>query len=392
MDGGKNPVSLLTLFLTFLQLGVIGFGGPAAHLALMESELVQRRQWLTRERFLDIIGVTNLIPGPNSTEVAIHIGHLCRGYRGLVVAGFGFILPATLLSVLFGVAYVRFGYVPEFASALKGIQPVVLVLVAAAVYNLAKAAVPSRSSLLLAGTCLVAVLVGANEIAVLFAGGFAGAAIASSRVLVRGVFILCGIACVAAAWWFATLPLAMPAHSANVAAEAHPGAFVLFGYFLKVGALLYGSGYVLFAFLQGGVVEHFRWLTDVQLLDAIAVGQFTPGPVSSTATFIGYILSGWRGALVATVGMFLPSFAFVALLANILPRLRQIGWTSAFLSAVNAISIALIIAVCIRMAVVIGTAWQAWALALGFAAAMVYLRIPSPVLILFGGVLGVLLF
>jgi chromate transporter len=313
---------LLELAGLFLKLGVTAFGGPAAHIAMMEDEVVRRRGWLSRDEFLDLVGATNLIPGPNSTEMAIHIGHRRAGWRGLVVAGLCFILPATAIVWALAWAYVRHGQVPQAAGLLYGVKPVIIAVVVQALWGLGRSALRSRA-LVLAGLASVALsAAGVNELAVLFGTGLA---VAFGR---RGL---------AAAF----LP-PLPALGLAALATAQPFQLSrLFLVFLEVGAVLFGSGYVLLAFLRAELVMRLGWLSEGQLLDAVAVGQVTPGPVFTTATFVGYVLGGSAGAAAATAGIFLPAFFFVALSGPLVPRLRRSPTAGAFLDGVNVASLGL---------------------------------------------------
>lgn len=319
----------------FFKLGVIGFGGPAAHIAMMEDEVVNRRQWLTAEKFLDLVGATNLIPGPNSTEMAIHVGYLYGGVLGLIVAGVCFILPAVLITALFGWIYVEFGQLPQVEPLLYGIKPAVLAVILAALWRLGKKAIKSRRLLMVAIATGIAVGLGLNEVLGLLLGGLLGALWLNWNA--RGI-----------QGAIAAFPMPMVLGQTPIAGEPF-GLWKLGLFFLKVGSVLFGSGYVLIAFLEGGLVEENGWLTQQQLLDAIAIGQFTPGPVLSTCTFIGYIIAGIPGAIVATVGIFLPSFLFVLLLETLIPRLRGWKWTAGFLDAVNVSAVALMAVVTLQL-------------------------------------------
>ncbi|WP_096620084.1 chromate efflux transporter [Calothrix sp. NIES-3974] len=327
---------LIELAKLFFKQGIIGFGGPAAHIAMMEEEVVNRRNWLTREHFLDLVGATNLIPGPNSTEMAIHIGYTYAQWPGLIIAGVCFIFPAVLLTGLAAWIYVSFGTLPQVAPLLYGIKPAVLAVIGAAVWRLGKTAFKKRILILIALAVVVAVFMGVNEVLALILGG------------IGGMVILRSISPPVAA-------ILSPLSSTlvvNVSSSTNPPNYSLWQLglvFLKIGCVLYGSGYVLVAFLQSELVQGLGWLTQKQLLDAIAIGQFTPGPVLSTATFIGYVIGGLPGAIVATIGIFLPSFVLVALLNPIVPKLRASKYMSAFLDAINASAIALMIAVTIQL-------------------------------------------
>lgn len=367
----------------FLKLGTISFGGPAAHTALMEEEVVRRRKWLTAAEFLDLVGATNLIPGPNSTELAIHIGHRRAGWPGLIVAGACFILPAMLIVSVIAWAYVRFGTLPEASALLYGVKPVIIAIVVQALWNLGKSAMKTK---LLAAAGIIAATAcffGVNELLVLFGCGFVLLAIRAAdkkKPVAVGGF----------APFFANLPGTSTAVAASVAVAAPFSLNLMFFFFLKVGAVLFGSGYVLLAFLRADLVERWHWLTESQLLDAIAVGQFTPGPVFTTATFIGYLLSGPTGALVATLGIFLPAFIFVALSAPLIPRLRASPLAGAFLDGVNVASLALMAVVTWQLGRTALTDWLTIALALGAATLLIRWRINSAWLVLGGAGIGLL--
>jgi chromate transporter len=372
------PGRLAELARLFLKLGVIGFGGPAAHIAMMEEEVVERRRWLTREHFLDLVGATNLIPGPNSTEMAIHVGYLRAGWMGLLLAGLCFILPAVLITTGLAWAYVKFGTLPQVVPFLFGIKPALIAIILAAVWRLGKTA--AKGIPLLSLGCAVAVgsLLGWDEIVLLLLGG------------VMGMLWLGRSGNLALLAWISVTATGTVAGAAG-ATTASVSLATLGLFFLKVGAVLYGSGYVLVAFLEGGLVRDYGWLSEAQLLDAIAIGQFTPGPVLSTATFIGYLLGGVPGAAVATTGIFLPSFIFVAALGLVLPRLRRSRWMAAFLDAVNVSSVALMAAVTVKLSVSTLTTWPAWVIALTAAGAGLRWRVNATWLVLGGAVVGRLL-
>lgn len=321
----------------FLKLGATAFGGPAAHAALMEDEIVRRRGWLTREEFLDLLGATNLIPGPNSTEMAIHIGLRRAGWPGMLAAGFGFVVPAVLIVGVLAWVYVRYGALPAAAGMMSGVKPVIMAVVLQALLRLGRTAMKSPALAALAVACAALSLAGANELAILFGAGLvAGVARKAVRPAPPSA------ATIAAA---PAVPGVLAAAAGAAVAPAPFGLWPLFAFFLKVGSVLYGSGYVLLAFLRADLVDRWHWLTEGQLLDAIAVGQFTPGPLFTTATFIGYMLGGVPGAAVATAGIFLPSFVFVALCGPLIPRLRRSAVAGAVLDGVNAASLALMAAV-----------------------------------------------
>ena len=332
-----REASLGEIALVFLKLGTIAFGGPAAHLALMEEEFVRRRRWITNAEFLDRLAAANLIPGPSSTEVAIFVGQLKRGWRGLIVAGSCFIIPAALIVTLIAWAYVRYGALPQAAGVLYAIKPVVVAIVVRALGKLARTGVRTSLLAVIAGLAAVLCVLGVSPIAVLVVAGIISAAslamrnrlLALSILGTRKIFVV-------PALWLTT----------GVAVSFGLGR--LFLSFLKIGSVVFGSGYVLLPFVQSEFVERLHWLTNQRLMDAVAVGQFTPGPLFTTATFIGYVLGGWMGAAVATVAIFLPGFLLVAVSGPLIPRIRRSALASAALDGVIAGSLAL-------MAVVI---WQ----------------------------------
>lgn len=323
----------------FLKLGLIGFGGPAVHIAMMEEEVVRKRKWMDHQHFLDLVGATNLIPGPNSTEMTMHCGQERAGWKGLVVAGSCFIIPAVLITGAIAWAYQKWGQLPAVEPFLYGIKPAIIAVIAAAAFTLGKKALKSVTLGVIGALALVAVLAGANEIAVLFGAGALGLLLYAAQ---QGQKTANGVAPF-------VLLQALPY---TVLSPAQ-----LFWIFLKIGAILYGSGYVLFGFLDAELVSR-GWLSKQQLIDAVAVGQFTPGPVFSAATFIGWQLGGAAGAAAATAGIFLPSFLFVALLNPLIPRLRRSGWMAAFLDTVNIASVAIIAAVCVEMTRAAVTDWR----------------------------------
>ena len=323
----------------FLKLGVIGFGGPAAHIALMREEVVRRRRWVSDERFLDLVGMANLIPGPTSTELSIYLGYVRAGWPGLLVGGICFIGPAVVIVLALAWLYVRYGTTPAVTSALYGITPVIIAIVAHAMWGLGRTAVKGPVSVLVGLGALVLALAGVNVLLLLVAGGVVVMLLQARAP--RAVGLVAALTALGGAG----------AASGQTAAGGAPVTLgTLFLTFLKIGAVLYGSGYVLLAFLRDDLVERLGWLTDRQLLDAIAVGQFTPGPVFTTATFIGYVLAGSVGALLATVAIFLPSFVFVAASRPLLPRLRRSRWAGAFLDGVNVAAVALMAAVTWQLA------------------------------------------
>ena len=334
----------------FLRLGLIGFGGPVAHLALMEEEVVERRRWLTREHFLDLVGLTNLIPGPNSTEMAIHLGYLRAGWRGLLVGGLCFLLPAVAITTAVAWLYQVYGTLAPARAAFRGIEPSVIAVIGVAAWRLGSTAVTNVPHAIFGAVLVAAVLLGLDPVLALFAGIALGTPI-SRRAL-----------CV---------PLGP-----------------LFLVFLKIGAVLYGSGYVLVAFLEDELVAR-GWVTHGELLDAVAVGQVTPGPVLSTATFLGNRLGGAWGAMLATLGIFLPSFVFVAALGPLAAKLRVTSWATPFLAAVRVTSLALLVAVLVQLSK--GLDLRGAAIAVLALAAGVGFKVAPHWLILGGAVLGFLL-
>lgn len=334
----SHASKLRELLFLFLRLGCTAFGGPAAHLAMMEDEVVRRRRWLTREKFLDLLGATNLIPGPNSTEMAIHVGYDRGGWTGLLVAGVSFIVPATVIVLAIAWAYARFGQLPQFEGVLYGVKPVVIAIILQALWGLGRTAVKTS---FLGGIALLAAALnfgGLNELLVLLGGGLLAGLRRGLAPDWREHLRALGIMLLLAAMFLGLILLAARLGSSGQVSFSLPALFL---YFLKVGSVLYGSGYVLLAFLQADLVGSWQWLTSGQLLDATAVGQITPGPVFTTATFIGYLLDGPQGALVATAGIFLPAFFFVALSGPLIPRLRRSALAGAFLDGLNVASLAL---------------------------------------------------
>ena len=366
---------LRELAAVFLRLGTTAFGGPAAHIAMMEEEVVRRRGWLDRQRFLDLIGATNLIPGPNSTEMAIHIGHERAGWRGLLVAGTCFILPAVIIVWVLAALYVRYETVPQLGWLMYGVKPVIIAVVAQALRGLSRAAVKDTLTGLTGAAVLVFSYLGYNEILLLLAAGLLVMLARHRRV---GAAAFAPVPAM-------LVPAALPAAAGAV---APPTAAAVFGFFLKIGCVLYGSGYVLLAFLQGDLVDRWHWLSSQQLLDAVAIGQFTPGPVFTTATFIGYLLAGGAGAMAATVGIFLPAFAFVALVNPWIPRLRRSPWAGALLDGVNVASLGLMAAVTYKLGVASLTDWLTAALALVSLALLLRFKINSAWLVLGGAAVG----
>ncbi|HEY0765868.1 MAG TPA: chromate efflux transporter [Pyrinomonadaceae bacterium] len=369
----NNKTSLFELALLFLRLGTTAFGGPAAHIALMEDEVVRRREWMTHQEFLDLLGATNLIPGPNSTEMAIHIGHRRAGWKGLLVAGTCFILPAVLIVTAVAWAYVRYGSVPHVTGILYGIKPVIIAIVLQALWSLGKTSIKTKFLAAIAVGALILTILGTHELLVLLGAG-----------------LLVGIWCLVSQRRGSTLSLSATPLAIFLSSGATStfGLWPLFLFFLKVGAVLYGSGYVLLAFIRADLVERWHWLTESQLLDAIVVGQVTPGPVFTTATFVGYVLGGPKGALVATVGIFLPAFFFVAVSGPLVPRIRRSPTAGAFLDGVNAGALALMLVVTFQLGRAALIDLPTIALALLSAIILFFFRVNSVWLIIGGAVVG----
>ena len=367
----------------FLKLGTIAFGGPAAHIAMMEDEVVSRRKWLSREKFLDLLGATNLIPGPNSTEMAIHVGYLRAGWPGLLVAGTCFILPATIIVLGFAWVYVRYGSLPETARVLYGVKPVIIAIVLQALWALGRTAVKTKSLAVIGIAATVFAFLRVNELLVLFAAGVAVVilhTIVSGKRSQKAKFRL---------FLFPIGPLAFI--QAATAAGTSVGLLPLFLFFLKVGSILFGSGYVLLAFLRADLVERWQWLTNAQLLDAVAVGQVTPGPVFTTATFIGYLVAGPKGAIVATFGIFLPAFIFVAVSGPLVPRIRRSPIAAAFLDGLIVASLALMVVVTFELGKVSLVDLPTIGLAVVSALLLFRWKINSAWLVLGGALIGFLI-
>lgn len=378
-----QPNRLVELARMFTRLGVTAFGGPAAHIAMMHREVVEQRRWMTNDQFVDLIGATNLIPGPNSTEMTMHVGHHRAGWRGLILAGASFILPAAIMVAALAVAYVEYGTTPTGEALLDGIKPVVAAIVATAVARLGLSTLRSPLPIGVALVAAATYLAGFNEIAILF-GGAAVVFLARLSHRPRANPLLTVPALIMP-------PLMVPALAVETATGSGLGLGHLFATFLKIGAVLYGSGYVLLAFLRADFVERLGVLTDRQLLDAVAIGQFTPGPVFTTATFVGYLLAGFPGAVLATIAIFAPGFVFVAALTRVLPHVRRWTWSAALLDGINAAAIGLMAGVLVELA---GEAFTGPVMiALATVSLVVLLRTPlnSAWLIVAGGVVGLLI-
>ena len=373
----------------FLKLGLIGFGGPAAHIAMMEDEVVRRRRWLGREHFLDLLGATNLIPGPNSTEMAIHVGLVRAGWRGLVVGGVCFIAPAVLIVLALAALYVRYGRLPEAAWLLYGVKPVIIAVVVQALWGLALKVAHSPLTAAAAAAVAGLALWGINEVALLFAAALLVPLARRAGGPRDGAARIAPMALGTAVWAAGLAPT--PAAALVTGAAGPAGLVKLTLIFLKVGSILFGSGYVLLAFLRPDLVERTAWLTDRELLDAIAVGQLTPGPVLTTATFIGYLLAGVPGALLATLGIFLPSFLFVLASNPLIPRLRRSAWAAGFLDGANAASVALMAVVTWQLGRAALVDLPTVGLALAAALLLAWGKVNSAWLVLGAGVIGLLL-
>jgi chromate transporter len=367
----SEPSRLSEVMRLFLRLGATGFGGPAAHISMMQEEVVDKRQWLSRQGFLDLLGATNLIPGPNSTEMAIHIGYLRAGWRGLLLGGASFILPAMLITMGFGWIYVTYGSVPALDWLMAGIYPVVIAIIFKALVDLGRQAIKGWLTAILGLATFVLYLLGVNEVLLLLAGAVVALLAANQARKMAG--------------------LAVPALGLFAAQQASVYSLsTLFFTFLKIGFVLYGSGYVLLAFLHSNFVEGLGWLTQDQLLTAITIGQVTPGPVFTTATFIGYILGGVPGALAATVGIFLPAFVLVAVTNPYIPRMRASAGASALLDGVNAVSLGLMGGVTLQLSRTAFIDWLTIALGLISLLCLFRFRINPTWLILGGALIGFL--
>ena len=360
----------------FFKLGITAFGGPAAHIAMMREEVVVKRKWMSEQHFLDLIGATNLIPGPNSTEMAMHIGQERAGYKGLIVAGLCFIVPAVFITGVFAWLYKQYGQLPAVQPFVYGISPAIIAVILMAVYPLAKTSIKSMELGFIGIAVLVLSLLNFNEVYLMFSAGIIALLFTYFKQRKTNHFN-------------SFLPLAfLPLSTTTIVAATNAN---LFWIFLKIGAILYGSGYVLFAFLDTELVAT-GMLTRQQLIDAIAVGQFTPGPVFSSVTFIGYQINGFYGAAISTIGIFLPSFAFVALLNPMVKKMRSSKLFAAFLDAVNVASVAIIIAVCYFMGKDTINDWRTILIAVSSIMLIFkYRRINSAFIVLGGSITGYVL-
>ncbi|MGL4582127.1 MAG: chromate efflux transporter [Flavobacterium sp.] len=373
----SEKVSLKEIVKVFTKLGIIGFGGPAAHIAMMREEVVVKRKWMDEQHFLDLLGATNLIPGPNSTEMAIHIGYDKAGWKGLIIAGLCFILPAVFLTGVLAYFYKNYGELPQVQPFIYGIKPAIIAIILGAVFPLARKSIKSLFLAFIGLIVLVASLFGTNEIILMFGAGFLAYVVFYINTTKRSTLQS-----------FLPFPFLLSIQNTLFTNTN----MQLFWIFLKIGAILYGSGYVLFAFLDTELVQT-GLLTKEQLIDSIAVGQFTPGPVFSSVTFIGFQINGLSGAILSTVAIFLPSFILVALLNPLIKKLRNSKGLSVFLDAVNVASVALIVAVCITMTRDVLLNWQTFVITL-LSGILVFKfkKVNSAFIVLVGALLGYLLF
>jgi chromate transporter len=370
--GASDSKHLGEVAKVFLRLGFIAFGGPAAHIAMMEDEIVKKRKWMSADHFLDLVGATNLIPGPNSTEMTMHCGHERAGWKGLVVAGLCFILPAVVITGALAWGYQVYGQLPEVEAFIYGIKPAIIAVIVSTMITLGQKALKSVTLGIIGGIAAIITLLGVNEIYILFGAGAIGILIHLIQKQSTANTL--------------TLPFLFAAVPAQLSTSK------LFWIFLKIGSILYGSGYVLFAFLDAELVTK-GFLSKQELIDAIAVGQFTPGPVFSSATFIGWQIAGLPGAIAATVGIFLPSFLFVAFLNPLIPKLRKSKIMSAFLDTVNITSIAIILAVVVEMGRETLLNWRTIVIAiLSFAVTFHFKKLNTAFVVIGGAALGYLLY
>ncbi len=375
---------MLDIIKVFLKIGFFGFGGPAAHIGIMEDEIVTRRKWITKEKLLDLISITNLIPGPNSTEVVLHIGYIKGGFKGLIVAGLSFIIPAVLITLGFSFVYVEFGSLPNVQWFLLGIKPAVIAIITAALVKLFKGISQKRIAIVTAAVTMVLNLLGLNEILLLFVSGLIAIVWEYRKNIFTHFYKSVNVFLFPLILFFLNF---FPSVHENKPALESIGLF-----FLKIGSVLYGSGYVLIAFLQGDIVDSYHWITSRQLLDAIAVGQFTPGPMLSTSTFIGYLIKGLPGAAVATICIFLPSFIFVLFLVRFVDKLRSKKIVGAALDGLNGGSLGLMGAVLIKLSVILFSGWQLWVIFIVGFVLLLKFKLNSVLVVISGIVLGFLFF
>src|SRR5579859_1668891 len=375
----------------FTRLGFTAFGGPAAHIAMMRHELVERRKWLDDGRFADLLGLVNLIPGPSSTELAIYLGYLRAGWPGLLLAGACFILPAMLIVLAFAWAYVAFGSTPAAGWLLYGIKPVVLAIIAQALTGLSRTILRGPLAIACALAVLAFYLLGVNVLILLLGAGLLFAAVSLARRRREHMMhTMLPVSLTSFSALTRLIPARLAALSATASAAIPFSQLTLFLTFLKIGAVLYGSGYVLLAFLRADLVQNLHWLTDHQLLDAISIGQFTPGPVFTTATFIGYLVGGLPGALLATLAIFLPAFVFIPIIHRAATALRRSPVTAAILDGVNLAALALMAGVTFQLGQSALRDPVTWALALIALAVLLRVKLNSAWLIAAGGMVGLL--
>ena len=385
LTDGKISLSRLALF--FLRLGTTAFGGPAAHIAMMEDEVVRRRHWVPGDKFLDLLGIANMIPGPSSTEMAIFIGYLCEGWMGLLLSGVCFIVPAMLMVMAFAWAYVQYGNLPQIGWLLYGIKPVVIAVVLQALLGLGRTAVKNKLLAAMGVLDIILDFLGVNPLVLLFGTGLIVGLRQGFIQDWRRHWISMLIMFLSACSFLAAAYFASGSHSTG---KVEFGLLPLFAFFIKIGSVVFGSGYVLLAFLHADLVDHWHWLTTTQLLDAIAIGQVTPGPVFTTATFIGYLLAGLPGALIATAGIFLPSFILVAVGSQVVPLLRRSAIAGAFLDGVIVASLALMAVVTWSLGRSAVIDLPTSLLAAGSAVLLIRFRLNSLWLVLGGALIGLL--
>lgn len=361
--------------LLFLKLGLISFGGPATHIAMFEDEVVSKRKWMSHQHFLDLVGATNLIPGPNSTEMAIHTGYHRAGTAGSIAAGICFTLPAVLITGIFAYIYAVYGNLPEVKPFLYGIKPAIIVIILNAVHRLGRSAIKSWKLFLIAFSITLVGFLGINEIISIVAGGIFGALFIYSLESKNNLNLF-------SPFFFLSFTL-LPSIT-SIVEEAEASLTTLFLTCLKIGAVWFGGGYILVAYFDGEFVRGLNWLTRQELLDAIVVGQFTPGPFLSSATFIGYQIAGVFGALAATIGIIIPSFVFVLILNPIIPRLRKSKLLSSFLDAVNVSAVAVMFVVGIKLGIEVIVDWQTWVIAVLSVTALFTIKKINVAYIIFG--------
>jgi chromate transporter len=389
LEPAQKRQRLLELAVVFSKLGTISFGGPAAHIAMMDDEVVKRRQWMDREKLLDLLGISNLIPGPNSTELAIHIGLERAGWLGLLVAGICFILPAMLIVWALAVIYEQYQSIPQMGWLLYGVKPAVMAIVLQALWKLGKSSIKNAQTLCAGLAVGILSYLGVNEILLLLIAGLVVMLVSRWQVVRTNrhalLFLPISVS-FTSSWTLASVPTG----STTATLPTSPTWLSIFLFFLKIGAVLYGSGYVLLAFLQQELVERSHWLTSQQLLDAVAIGQVTPGPVFTTATFIGYLLAGHLGAIAATIGIFLPAFVLVVVVRPWVPRLRRSLLASGFLDGVNVASLGLMAVVTCQLGQTAIVDWVTTTVAIASCIVVFRYSISSVWLVLVGGLIGML--